>query len=247
MVNLKLSRLLKRNKVLIVDDDPENLISTKEILDAFDLEGIPFHVASSDDIAKVEEFWKEHEEIGICLIDLKMPCPPNWSCSEDATGNELCRRLHEIRTTSVLFAYTSHTLPARRTEIPFNRCFSKVLSPTELHSEAMDEISKAIAENPEAWEPAEDCTAEFSPEEMRQDSDVEFGLNNPETQRLFGGRVVAIFNKKVWGSGWTHTEALQDALTWMSRHPDPGNPMRDDFVYVPVPGQITEASTYPKY
>src|SRR5262249_42711442 len=54
--------------------------------------------------------------------------------------------------------------------------------------------------------------------------------SDPEINRLYGGLVVAVHNRKVWGVGKTDKAACEDALK------KPGCPPEDDLVFVPVAG-----------
>jgi hypothetical protein len=62
--------------------------------------------------------------------------------------------------------------------------------------------------------------------------DYEWCLRDAEAQRAYAGQVVAVHQKKVWGAGKTHGEALQAALA------RPGCPPRECLAKVFVEGPV---------
>jgi hypothetical protein len=76
---------------------------------------------------------------------------------------------------------------------------------------------------------------------------MNFGLTDDEIRKRFGGEVVAIWNKQVWGSGSTYTDALNDAVAKINAKPSADNPPPDAFVFVPVPELAPQSLAYPEY
>ena len=62
----------------------------------------------------------------------------------------------------------------------------------------------------------------------REAEDYDWVMTDPEVQRRFGGRVVAVYQKTVFGAGKTPEEALEDAAK------KPNCPALDDLVVVDV-------------
>jgi hypothetical protein len=71
---------------------------------------------------------------------------------------------------------------------------------------------------------------EWTERERRIRADYEWVLHDPDVQRQYARQVVAVHDRKVWGSGTTHRDALQDALS------RPGCPPRGELALVPVEG-----------
>jgi len=75
-------------------------------------------------------------------------------------------------------------------------------------------------------------------EEKKMNEDYEWCLNDPEVRRQYGGQVVAAHQRRVWGAGANHLDALDAALQ------EPGCPHRKCLVLVVVPPLIPMPS-YP--
>jgi hypothetical protein len=67
--------------------------------------------------------------------------------------------------------------------------------------------------------------------EQRIHDDYDWCLRDPEVQRKYAGKVVAVHCRKVWGSGRTHAEATNAALK------QTGCPPREDLAKVFIEGQ----------
>jgi hypothetical protein len=54
--------------------------------------------------------------------------------------------------------------------------------------------------------------------------------HDPEVNQLYGGLVVAVHKRKIWGAGTTYKAARLDALK------KPDCPPEDELIFIPVPG-----------
>ncbi len=81
----------------------------------------------------------------------------------------------------------------------------------------------------------------------RMDQDMDFGLSDPAVIQNHGGKVVAVWNKEVWGVGDTYADALAAALDRVKNNPSLDNPTREAFVFVPVPRPMPADFSYPTY
>jgi hypothetical protein len=70
-------------------------------------------------------------------------------------------------------------------------------------------------------------------EEKRIDEDYEWALHDPEVRRQYGGQVVAVYQKRVWGAGRDHGVASRSALA------TPGCPERRFLALVVVPDDMS--------
>jgi hypothetical protein len=75
-------------------------------------------------------------------------------------------------------------------------------------------------------------------EEKKMNEDYEWCLNDPDVRRQYGGQVVAAHQRRIWGVGANHLDALDAALQ------EPGCPHRKNLVFVVVPPLLPVAS-YP--
>ena len=106
--------------------------------------------------------------------------------------------------------------------------------------EEIEQTHKELSKTRE-WSEAEQL------EDDRMEEDMTFGLTDPETIQKFGGKVVAIWKKVVWGAGDTYAEALRKALKRAEENPSTNNPSRGAFAFVPVPSPIPAGFSYPTY
>jgi hypothetical protein len=80
--------------------------------------------------------------------------------------------------------------------------------------------------------PFEELEALPEPEDMT--ADFNWAMADPEVRQLYGGQVVAVRNRKVWGAGKSYQAAYEQACL------APGCPA-DDLVFVIVSGPIPDA------
>jgi len=76
-------------------------------------------------------------------------------------------------------------------------------------------------------------------EEKKMNEDYEWCLNDPDVRRQYGGQVVAAHQRRIWGAGANHLDALDAALQ------EPGCPHRKYLVFVVVPPLIPVPSCLP--
>lgn len=76
-------------------------------------------------------------------------------------------------------------------------------------------------------------------EEKKMNEDYEWCLNDPDVRRQYGGQVVAAHQRRIWGAGANHLDALDAALQ------EPGCPHRKCLVFVVVPPLIPLPSYSP--
>ena len=73
----------------------------------------------------------------------------------------------------------------------------------------------------------------FSPyldqREQQIDDDYEWCLHDPEVQKKYGGKVVVVHKRKIWGVGKNHKAA------WLAAQRKRGCPARDQIAIVVVP------------
>ena len=72
---------------------------------------------------------------------------------------------------------------------------------------------------------------ELDEREERDQADYQWVLHDPETQREFAGKVVAVSRRQVWGVGEDHLAALEAAFQ------KAGCPPRDELTLVFVEGR----------
>jgi hypothetical protein len=77
----------------------------------------------------------------------------------------------------------------------------------------------------------------MSESELRLQADYEWGLKDPGVQDCYGGRVVAVHQRRVWGAGNTHAEALDAALR------QPACPPRESLALVPLVQRRAETAS----
>ena len=82
--------------------------------------------------------------------------------------------------------------------------------------------------------PGPDHWIPFSERENRIDDDYEYCLHNEEVRREYGGQVVAVHARQIWGAGEHHQAA------WRAARRKKGCPPEDELTFVPVPEQGTE-------
>jgi hypothetical protein len=75
-------------------------------------------------------------------------------------------------------------------------------------------------------------------EEKKMNEDYEWCLHDPDVRRQYGDQVVAAHQRRIWGAGANHLEALNAALQ------EPGCPHRKCLVFVVVPPLVPMPS-YP--
>jgi hypothetical protein len=69
----------------------------------------------------------------------------------------------------------------------------------------------------------------FNERENQIDDDYEWCLHDPEVRRQYGGQVVAVYKRQIWGWGKNHE------LAWRMTRWQPDCPDDDDLVFVAVP------------
>jgi hypothetical protein len=71
--------------------------------------------------------------------------------------------------------------------------------------------------------------SKLTPRELQMNDDYDWAWNDAEIKRLYGGRVVVVHKRKIWGSGANH------ATAWANAQRKKGCPLRMDVAIVPVP------------
>lgn len=66
------------------------------------------------------------------------------------------------------------------------------------------------------------------------DGDFDWAWNDPQIQREYAGRVVAVAGGRVWGAG------ADDDAAWEEARKQPDCPAEEMLVFVPVPGLPSE-------
>jgi hypothetical protein len=80
--------------------------------------------------------------------------------------------------------------------------------------------------------------------EKRIQEDYEWCLHDPEVRRRYGGRVVVVQNRKVWGVGSNHGAALDAALAAADcPFRNSACPSREAIAIVVVPEYVPDRST----
>ncbi len=69
----------------------------------------------------------------------------------------------------------------------------------------------------------------LSVREQQMDQDYEWCLHDPEVRKKYGGQVVVVHQRKIWGVGSNHAAALAAAQR------QPGCPPRHELAIVVVP------------
>ncbi len=87
----------------------------------------------------------------------------------------------------------------------------------------------------------EERSVTFSPyldeREQQMDDDYEWCLNSRDLHRAYGGQVVMVYKRKIWGAGKDHRAAWEMACR------EPECPPRHDMAgvvvpeYIPIPGE----------
>lgn len=72
--------------------------------------------------------------------------------------------------------------------------------------------------------------------EKQVNDEYEWAINDPEVRRQYGGQVVAVYQRRIWGAGPNHSVALDTALQ------QPGAPPRYFFALPVVPHGIPSSS-----
>jgi hypothetical protein len=98
-----------------------------------------------------------------------------------------------------------------------------------------NEKTKQVTATPE---PASSTYSYLTEEEKKMNEDYEWCLHDPDVRRQYGGQVVAAHQRRIWGAGANHLDALDAALQ------EPGCPHRKCLVFVVVPPLIPVPS-YP--
>jgi hypothetical protein len=81
----------------------------------------------------------------------------------------------------------------------------------------------------------------------QHDEDMNFGMTDPEMQQRYGGQIVAIWQKQVWGAGGTYAEALRAALDKAADASLPNKPTKGDFALLPIPKALPADFVFPDY
>jgi hypothetical protein len=71
-------------------------------------------------------------------------------------------------------------------------------------------------------------------QEKQIDADYEWCLQDSQVRRQYGGRVVAVHQRRIWGVGGDHGAALEAALR------EPGCPPRQALVLAVVPDDLPD-------
>jgi hypothetical protein len=76
---------------------------------------------------------------------------------------------------------------------------------------------------------------ELPPELPAEADDYDWAMEDPQVRQTYGGLVVAVWRRKVWGAGRNHRAALEQAQK------TPDCPPTDELVFVVVPGPMPGA------
>jgi hypothetical protein len=95
----------------------------------------------------------------------------------------------------------------------------------ETRGEPLPEVENPFAEE----SPRSSLPTYLTPEELATNEDYEWALHDPEVRRQYGGQVVVVHQRRIWGAGKNHETAHHAAVQ------QPGCPEKWHLAFVPIP------------